>query len=565
MPPLTMSRDEYQELGCQYYKQKEYEKAKKAFSLAINVDSPLSLTLLDQRAATHEKLGDLNAALKDSREMIKGFKTDVKGYLRTADILQKIGKPEKALDIYQYGKKNVTSTNKHFMLLQQLHDQLTRKLSPPTAVDPFVVLPAELIDMVISYLNFKNMVRCLQVSKGWKDYLTRRPSLWTQLDFSLARKEVSRAFIREAVKRAQVAVTSVKYHRFKHIDIMRNLASACKQLTSIEIISAPVMGESIIHMANEAKNLKKLILHNEISLDAVTQVLHRRPTLEHAEFFSIGSLTVSPAWATPHPNLRILTLNGSYNWMVELRIDALLLQTPALKQLTLSGWNDRGLGNVEFDKTELTHLVLDNVLVDTFPSLPPTLTHLTLNSSSSIHSWGNAFHSSLPYLTHLSLVGLNNPTPEFFKTFLDLQPTNLGETTIAIENPTPLQSLHLRDIPYDEYFPGFKLLTHPNTSSRLITPALHTLELTGIADLGDDQVENLVEHGLKASTVNLSKTMITGAAIKLLVDKLPLKTLTVDYCQKITSRDAVDYAQARGVAVSAKMGDELRGGRRVRG
>jgi len=107
-----MSPEEYQELGRRYYKLKEYKNAVEAFTNGIEITPTLSL--FDHRAAAYDRLEDYNAAVKDGREMIKFNKQDVKGYLRTASILEKMEKLETALGIYKYGMKNVPVNDKNF-------------------------------------------------------------------------------------------------------------------------------------------------------------------------------------------------------------------------------------------------------------------------------------------------------------------------------------------------------------------------------------------------------------------------------------------------------------------
>ena len=110
----TMSTEEYQELGKSYYKQKQYEKAVKAFTTGIEAAVIPSVNLYDYRAASYEKLTDFNAAVKDGRETIRLNKRDVRGYLRTASVLKKMNKLDTALNIYKYGLKNVPVDNKDF-------------------------------------------------------------------------------------------------------------------------------------------------------------------------------------------------------------------------------------------------------------------------------------------------------------------------------------------------------------------------------------------------------------------------------------------------------------------
>lgn len=107
-----MSPDEYQELGRRYYKLKQFNKALETFNDGIETCPTPSLH--DHRAACYDKLGNHNAAVKDGRAMIKLDKQDVRGYLRTGSVLEKMEKPETALSIYKYGMKNVPVEDKNF-------------------------------------------------------------------------------------------------------------------------------------------------------------------------------------------------------------------------------------------------------------------------------------------------------------------------------------------------------------------------------------------------------------------------------------------------------------------
>ena len=42
--------------------------------------------------------------------------------------------------------------------LQSAHDKLSKKHSAPTMIDPFAVLPLEVIEMVVSYLSYPTLV-----------------------------------------------------------------------------------------------------------------------------------------------------------------------------------------------------------------------------------------------------------------------------------------------------------------------------------------------------------------------------------------------------------------------
>lgn len=116
--PRSMTPEEYQELGRRYYKLKQFDKALETFNDAI--DASPTLSLHDHRAACYDKLGDYKAAVEDGRAMIRLDKQDVRGHLRTASILEKMGLPDRALGIYKYGMKHVPVDDKNFKVSVQI-------------------------------------------------------------------------------------------------------------------------------------------------------------------------------------------------------------------------------------------------------------------------------------------------------------------------------------------------------------------------------------------------------------------------------------------------------------
>jgi len=153
--PHKRTTSELQELGKILYRRKEYAKALSLFNEAITSEPNLTVSLLDNRAATYEKLDDIPSALKDAKNAIRLHEKDPTGYLRAGKLLEKAGKPDTALGVYKHGIKKGT---KNVDILQRLYDKLLRSTIPPTAVDPFTRLPIELVEMILAHLSFRQIV-----------------------------------------------------------------------------------------------------------------------------------------------------------------------------------------------------------------------------------------------------------------------------------------------------------------------------------------------------------------------------------------------------------------------
>ncbi|ORX93200.1 hypothetical protein BCR34DRAFT_608623 [Clohesyomyces aquaticus] len=578
----TLSPDEYFEVARGHYKQTRYAQAAEGFTKAIDLAVIPRIEALEGRARCYDKLERFVEACKDGRDMIRLNERDIRGYLLTGSELEKLEKPEKAAEIYKRGMAKIPISDPGFTTIRSRHDRIIRQLSPAHAVDPFAILPAELIDMVFEYIPFKTMVACLRVSRSWKQNLIRSTRRWVHLDFSEASRgtHVSRACVRNALSRSQNQVQTLVVSRFSHYDVLRTIATVCKGLTEATLLYGGVAGHSIVEFAQIAMNLKKLIISVSVSLDTVTQVLRHRPTLEHAEFRSICSAHLVATWSETCPNLSTLVLIGSNSAetpAAALNVPGLMSQTPALRYLKLFHWWGYGPGSrtTDFSETSLTHLTLKEVHVSSFPLLPKTLqqfvfrphNQLSLQPHRGVVS--NALKSWVPNLTSLEISHCTNMDEKFLPNLLDRIPAPWDlKTPVPDFGSAPLESLTINNTLTDNnnpfLIPGPKgLLATP----RIVNSKLRSLNLSK-QFCNDDDIEELVKRLKGLETVNLSQTRITGAAVKMLVDGLPkLRHLIIDDCERISSQDAAVYARKREIAVSQKMIPAIKSngkGRKVR-
>jgi len=430
--------------------------------------------------------------------------------------------------------------------------------------------------MVLEYCSFRHMVNCMRVSPGWRDYLSKLPKLWMHLDLSGARRPVPRSFVNTAFKRSEYRMTRVTIHRFEHMDVLKNLAKAAKDLTELELISLPhTMSATLIDIVKSAPKLKKFTIHPEITQDTAVQIMHARPVLEHVVFCALRSRGAATNWTTSFGNLRTLGMHWSSPVStVNLELHGLLARTPCLESLALSHVqhldSPQGWPRDEAQLPPLKSLALKRMDLLQFPLLPPTLQRLVIENDGgglNLQQSLPLHQSCVPELTHLAISGFKGLEPETLGNLLDICFHESETATCSTRKPLQSLTLHgLIDSISDDMFgtgPDARTESIFGFSPRVLTPALESLDIATTL-CNDDEIERLLMYPTGLRIIDLSHTHITGASIKMLADKLPkLTSIKANQCANINGRDAINYAERKGISVSCQMAEQ-KGGRRLR-
>lgn len=553
------------------YRRKEYIKAVDLLNLAIKHEPAPSVKLLDTRAAVHEKLEDYKLALKDARTCIRMFEKDPTGYLRAGKVLQLMSKTDIALSIYKHG---ISKKVKNADLLQKMHDKLLLSLAPAKAADPFAQLPIEIVEMILSYLNFRQIVYCTRVSKQWKMFIDSLPGLWMDLDFSEAKKSIRPAFLSHCINTSKHKVVSATLKHVKEMEkVIRALARSCSEFNSLRIVDGGLQGESLIHNLKSATNLRKLTLGTSAGVSCMTLpgLLLGCENLEEFECRSIIPGSVNLHWKGEFPKLRRLKLIRNYQSPNRsshiLRIGTLLALTPNLRSLSLNDWatpydilslKDTVKQLVELD---MTSDVPSGPVPFPFRDLPQSLRVLRLDvdrplSSVVLLSPKNFFLPNLEELicsgTDMASLLLSDPD------LISKYPDPADNRFLRQSNLSKLHTLHVQCTGNADTITS--LLALPRLER------LRSLHLTHHTKINDEVAKHIASNMILLQDVDLSSTMITGAGVRALVDGLKptlrtLKFVNVWHC----SSDAPEWAREQGIRVQYSQNSDTKPkGRKIR-
>ena len=390
------------------------------------------------------------------------------------------------------------------------------------------------------------------------------PGLWSNLDFSTAKKPVSLGAVRRYIKGGNGSTTRVTLDKFGFNTerIPRYVATRCKGLKDLRIPEG-FIGASVLEAVSCASNLKTLVIREacQISYDVVTQLLNHCPSLEHAEFQSVGaraSNSRAVRWEMDMPNLRTLILDtpkvARRRGIPMLDVGTLLTKIPNIHTLSIQGWDAPPVivpflpgQRVDFSNLhQLQNLNISNLKAILPPLLPSNIRTIAMADCTRYPVYqGVAFADfDLPQLVSLSLVGWHE--------------LSLGELRACLI-PSKGKVTHL-DI-------GSCIALSSDNLKELIIQGY----LEGIEDLGlkscniNDEIAILLARNLpRLKNLDLAYTKISGVGVKALVTGLEGKMdhLGLDSCPNI-SVDAVVLARSMGVKVAFGFPDPLSKGRRI--
>ncbi|EZF32106.1 hypothetical protein H109_01682 [Trichophyton interdigitale MR816] len=533
--------------GQSQYAQRNYANALTAFTTALGQAEDERMRILDNRSATYCKLGDLDLALKDGRQMLKLDKSDARGYLRTAQVLQLKKRFEDALRLYEHALKSVDSRDGNRSKIEVLKAKLDRAINPPRR-DPFSMFPPEIIAMVLQHFNVPTLLKLLRVSKRWSQLTVSLGQAFSRVDFTLARQhtvpfQAVRAYcVRHAKFLESVVVGCVTP---QNASKTLRLLSRCPRLAEISL-NVQLATPEDIKILHDFTGLKQLVVwHRELTFAEFNSLLAACPTLEYAKLL-LGEAKKRQDWksCSPAPQMRSLCLTF-YEMTVTnpFFFDSSLKDTmPALEELEVSGVDvEMKLHGVDTDLSDhpsLCALSLSKFTLDAaLKALPTRLEELTLNSvlvdpvtgTIPVYSFLNGL-SKLRELNSYSLsCDIGFMLDGYFSALEssltpDLTILNIAYCNITAEELVPfMKKGHLRSVT--------------------------ELGIPGIMGMNDSITEIMIDTMPSLKMLNLSLTEVTGYSIKLLADAPDMNVERILLLNPATpiSRDAIEYGRSKGI------------------
>ncbi|KAK5123926.1 hypothetical protein LTR85_002123 [Meristemomyces frigidus] len=551
------------------YKRQDYRKALDLFNRAIG--RAATVHLLDNRAACHDKLDDLPAALKDAKKAIQLQREDPTGYLRAGKLLVKMGKQSVALEIYTHGLKAIKHVGQGYELLRKAHGELMSELSPPKSVDPLTVLPRELAEFVLEYLTFQQRMNACLVTKQWALFIRSTPSLWQHLDLSDAKRKVRSAFVSRAINTAKVKLTAATLNKLHDFDkALVALIRHCP-LQELVLLETGLQSQNLVEALERAKHLKSLRLARgtEIGPSTLAQVISKcARTLETLECSQISGESFPGIFPLCQhmESIRITVANSINGSTLFARLPEF---TPNLQSLVLHAPNMRSQLSNGIDLSKLQHLRLLDLKLPIQAAhqlkLPPTISSLRLTATCnpphdffkdpSAPSGVATFW--LPHLQELS-TDLRCTHVHSIAQLLGNDGASGAQTgsQSPVMTPSKLQELSVRTSTMTAA--GLDVFL---SNARLRALERLTLQPTGVFD--DAHVHVVAEKLVELRILDLSKTEITGVGVKDLVQRGHIKHLLLNDCRLLSS-DAVEWARSQGVRVDYRMLSGERGSKKLR-
>ncbi|OAL35354.1 hypothetical protein AYO20_05405 [Fonsecaea nubica] len=179
---------------------------------ARDSDKTVSLiNILDHRVAVYLRMDLPDQALKDAKAMIRLDPKDARGYIRSGIAERRKNNKTAAMRYFEYGLKKVPKSDaNHALLVKEIKEtteQIRLEVVLSQAQDPLSVLPFEVVELVLSFLDYRSNVRLLRVSRSWNKIVKSSRPLIETLAFPNSTKQITPRALVAALGRCRTLKT----------------------------------------------------------------------------------------------------------------------------------------------------------------------------------------------------------------------------------------------------------------------------------------------------------------------------------------------------------------------
>ncbi|ORY98776.1 hypothetical protein BCR43DRAFT_488154 [Syncephalastrum racemosum] len=278
------------QIGVKQFRDGRYRLALDSFDHVLKA-KPKEATALDARAATHEKLGQLDRALEDAFRMMREVPEDARGYLRAGKIYLLQLDYTRAKKVYDGGLKRASCTQKRYGELQAMSKKTHAKAKEHARNRDFCqALPYDVLACIFEHLSFERRLVCIGVCRSWRSFLLGWPGSWREVLLDRGEKQtrvlplivasnVRRIIIKLAEARAQQRTLKWMYdaacQNIQHFELnsgnyepdaklfLRVCHLSRHSLTSLSLVHTKVRFDVLYRVLAACSNIKHLVLVDE--------------------------------------------------------------------------------------------------------------------------------------------------------------------------------------------------------------------------------------------------------------------------------------------------------------
>ncbi|KAI7903868.1 uncharacterized protein BX663DRAFT_452479 [Cokeromyces recurvatus] len=298
------------------FNQNQFKDSVALFTRALSL-KPNHITLLDCRAASYEKLNEMELATRDAVQMVKLASTDARGYLRLGKILSLEKKYDKAIHIYTRALDKVSPQDKRYNQIVAIKAIAEKKAKSDHVQDFMNVLPYDIISLIFSKLSFDRRIQCTAVSRNWRAFALNWSGMWRDLEFG--HQKISLTTIKNYLGYAKgrhvrrFAIMDVDQNKMKKI-LQLLIDENCQYIEILDFVRCEIPLTLFLRMLRlVGKHVQSIRIDegNLTVVDVIKYILPACPHLTHLSMIGIetGSVIYDDLLTQPLPNLTHLRLS----------------------------------------------------------------------------------------------------------------------------------------------------------------------------------------------------------------------------------------------------------------